>query len=117
MKVSPRPWEIWRVAFDDVDTATHPEQADERPAVVVGSQYHCRLPNRLAFVVPLTTRDRGLVWQPKLSIGQGGRPSVALVEQLRAVSYDRLRHRERAALTADDIESVKFVLRQMIDFV
>lgn len=32
-----------------------------------------------------------------------------------AVGYDRLRHRERAALTNDDIESIRFVLRQMID--
>jgi hypothetical protein len=37
------------------------------------------------------------------------------VEQLRAVSYDRLRHREPQKLTGADIESVTFVLRQMID--
>lgn len=115
MTVTPQPWEIWRVAFEPAREATRPEQADERPAIVVGTRYHCRLPNRLALVVPVTSKDRGLVWQPRLSVGTRTRPSIALVEQLRAVSYDRLRHRERQKLTNADIESVKFVLRQMID--
>lgn len=57
----------------------------------------------------------GLVWQPRLSTGGRNRAQVALVEQIRAVGYGRLRHRERAALTSDDIESTRFVLRQMID--
>lgn len=65
--------------------------------------------------MPLTSKDRGLVWQPRLSIGGRNRTQVALVEQIHAVGYDRLRHRERAALTNDDIESIRFVLRQMID--
>jgi mRNA interferase MazF len=112
--VAPQPWEIWRVAFEPAHNATGREQ-DERPAIVVGTRYHCRLPNRLALVVPLTSKDRGLIWQPRLSIGTRTRPSIALVEQLRAVSYGRLRHRERQKLTGADIDSVKFVLRQMVD--
>lgn len=57
----------------------------------------------------------GSYGSPGLSIGKRTRPSIALVEQLRAVSYDRLRHRERQKLTGADIDSVKFVLRQMVD--
>ena len=115
MTVNPRPWEIWSVAFGPSDVAVNPEQAEERPAIIVGSAYYCRLPNRLALVVPLTSKDRGLVWQPRLSIGGKDRTQVALVEQVRAVGYGRLRHRERTTLTSDDIESIRFVLRQMID--
>lgn len=115
MTVDPRPWEVWRVAFDPSDVAVNPEQAEERPAIIVGSGYYCRLPNRLALVVPLASKDRGLVWQPRLSIGSRNRTQVALVEQIRAVGYGRLRHRERATLTSEDIESIRYVLRQMID--
>ena len=115
MTVSPKPWEVWRVAFDPVGAARTHEQANERPAVVVGSQYHCRLPNRLALVIPLTSKDRGLVWQPRLTCGTADRPCIALVEQIRAVSYDRLRHRERIELAGEDIETVRFLLRRMID--
>ena len=103
------------MSFDSADVAVGLEQANERPAIIVGSEYYCRLPNRLALVVPLTSKDRGLIWQPRLSIASEGKPSIALVEQVRAVSYDRLRRREREKLTGDDIAAVKFVLRQMID--
>lgn len=114
MKVNPRPWEVWRVAFEREPTGA--EQVHDRPAVIVGTQYHCQLPNRLAIVVPLTSKDRGLIWQPRLSItSPNGGASIALVEQIRAVSYDRLGHRERQTLSGEDIEAIKFVMRQMID--
>lgn len=103
------------MAFESADSAVGHEQANERPAVIAGTQFYCQLPNSLALVVPLTSRDRGLVWQPKLSIGTKDRPSIALVEQIRAVSYDRLRHRQREKLTIEDIESLQFVMRQMIN--
>jgi mRNA interferase MazF len=107
---------VWQVAFDPATDALGHEQANPRPSVIVNSDFYRKLPNKLALVVPLTSTDRGLIWQPRLSIRtRDGQPSVALVEQIRAVSYERLRHRVSGLrLSADDIDSITFVLRQMI---
>lgn len=82
------PWEVWDVDFSPQIGS---EQAGIRPAVIVGSAIMCDVPGaRLALVVPCTTRDRGLAWQPRLMLA---RPSVAMCEQLKSVSRDRLLRR------------------------
>lgn len=79
------PWEVWDVDFDP---QVGSEQAGVRPAIIVGSFTMCDAAGkRLALVVPCTTRDRGLAWQPKLMLRE---PSVAMCEQIKAVSRDRL---------------------------
>lgn len=104
------PWQVW---WADFDPQVGREQACLRPAIVVGSSFACQLPNRLAFVVPCTTTDRGLPFHPRVSAID--RPTFAMCDQLKSVSRDRLLKRHPARLASDDVASLKFVLRQMID--
>ncbi|HLR85966.1 MAG TPA: type II toxin-antitoxin system PemK/MazF family toxin [Nocardioidaceae bacterium] len=114
MNRAPRPWQVWWVGFD-AEPVGH-EQAAQRPAIIVNSDFYREHRPGMSLVVPLTTRDRGLPWQPRVSIvSPSGNPGVALVEQIRAVSHDRLFARDRRILSAGDVDSVRFVLRQMID--
>lgn len=106
----PRPWELW---WADFDPQVGREQAGLRPGIVVGTDFACRLPNQLVFVVPCTTTDRRLPFHPRLIALK--RPTFALCDQLKSVSRERLVRRHPAKLLPDDIEGVKFVLRQMID--
>jgi hypothetical protein len=75
--------------------------------------FACQLPNDLVFVVPCTTTDRGLPFQPRVSSLK--RPTFALCDQLKSVSRARLRRRHSDKLTVEDITAIKFVLRRMID--
>lgn len=79
------PWQVWLVRFDpQVGT----EQAGIRPAIIVGSMAMCEsVGQRLALVVPCTGTDRNLAWQPRIELEK---PSVAMCEQVKSVSRDRL---------------------------
>jgi mRNA interferase MazF len=103
------PWQVW---WADFTPQVGREQAGQRPAIVVGTALACRLPNRLAIVVPCTTTDRGLPFQPAVALGQ---PSFAMCDQVKSISVDRLTKPHPAQLSAAEIEAVKFALRQMID--
>jgi mRNA interferase MazF len=63
-------------------------------------------------VVPCTTTDRGLPFHPSVDLG---RPSFALCDQLKSISRKRLVKRHSARLTGPEVDTIKFVLRQMID--
>lgn len=110
MSPQPTPWDVW---WADFDPQVGQEQAGQRPAIVVGTSFACQLPNGLTFVVPCTTTDRGLPFQPKVS--SLNQPSFAMCDQLKSISRERLVLRHPARLEPDEIESVKFVLRQLID--
>lgn len=105
-----KPWQVW---WTDFDPRVGREQAGQRPAVVVGTDFACRLPNDLVLLVPCTTRDRGLPIHPFLA--GLGRPSFAMCDQLKSVSRRRLVRRHSGALDEQSIADVRFVLRQMID--
>lgn len=67
------------------------EQTGRRPAVVVSGTGFNDAVNTLVWVVPVTTRDRG--WDNHVPLtGPTGLPreSLAMTEQLRTVSRDRL---------------------------
>lgn len=104
------PWQVW---WTDFDPQIGREQAGQRPAIVVGTRLACRLPNELVFLLPCTTRDRGLPIHPEV-MGLG-RPSFALCDQVKSVGRRRLVRRHRGALTPGSVDAVRFVLRQMID--
>lgn len=104
------PWQLWLIDFG---RQVGREQAGLRPAIVVGTSYACQLPNHLAFVVPCTTTDRQLPFHPAIS--GFDRPSFAMCDQLKSVSRERLIRCHSAQLNQDEIETIKFVLRQMID--
>lgn len=104
------PWAVWWCAFDpQVGT----EQWGRRPAIVVGSEYACSLPNRLALVVPCTSTDRGLAWHPPVNLA--GRPGFAMCDQVKALSVLRLK-KPHPAGTLDPAErdEIAFVLGRFI---
>lgn len=104
------PWELWWANFDP---QVGREQAGLRPAIIVGTAFACHLPNQLAFVVPCTTSDRGLPFHPPVT--SLDRPTFAMCDQLKSISREQLVRRHPAELLPEDINSIKFVLRQMID--
>jgi mRNA interferase MazF len=78
---------IWLVALDP--TVAN-EQRGTRPCIVVSGDRFNALPIRLAIVVPLTSRQRGLPHH--ISVADDGgleRPSWAMCEAVRAVSIQR----------------------------
>jgi mRNA interferase MazF len=108
--VRPAPWEIWWTNFNpQIGT----EQAGDRPAVIIGSQLACRIPNGLVLVVPVTNTNRGLPWQPAVAIGD--KLSHAMCDQMKAVSIKRLRKRHEARLTAAEVDNIRFALAQLLD--
>lgn len=104
------PWQVWWVDFDPQRGR---EQAGQRPAVVVGSSFACELPNDLALVVPCTTRDRGLPFQPELA--SLGKPSFAMCDQLKSVSRQRLVRQHPGRLSDSEVAAIRFALRRMIE--
>lgn len=103
------PWQVW---WADFSPQVGREQAGQRPAIVVGTPLACELPNQLAIVLPCTTTDRGLPFHPAVDLG---RPSFAMCDQIKSVSVDRLVRAHPARLRQDEIETIRFVLNQMID--
>ena len=78
---------IWLVA---PDRTVANEQRGTRPCIVVSGNRFNALPIRLAIVVPLTSRQRGLPHH--ISVADDGgleRPSWAMCEAVRAVSIQR----------------------------
>lgn len=104
------PWDMWWTNFDP---QVGREQAGLRPAIVVGTTFACQLPNQLAFVVPCTTTDRGLPFHPP--VRSLDRPTYAMCDQLKSISRKRLVRRHPGALRPEEIDGIKFVLRQLIE--
>jgi mRNA interferase MazF len=104
------PWQVWWVDFDP---QVGREQSGNRPAIVVGSALACGLPNGLAIVVPMTSRNRGLPFQPAVKLGR--KTGYAMTDQVKAISVDRLVSRHRATLDPEEVAAVKFALRRMLD--
>lgn len=104
------PWQLWWTNFDP---QVGREQAGLRPAIIVGTTFACQLPNQLAFVVPCTSTDRKLPFHPPVTSLE--RPTFAMCDQLKSISRKRLTRRHSTILRLEDVDSIKFVLRQMID--
>jgi len=80
--------DVWTVDFNPV--RGH-EQAGRRPAVIVSITAYNVGPTRMAVVIPITSRDRGVPMHVRIGAPEGGldRDSVALCDHIRAVSADR----------------------------
>ena len=104
------PWQVWWVDFNP---RVGRRQAGRRPAIVDGTALGRQLPNRLAFVVPCTTTDGKLPFHP--AVDSLDRPSFAICDQLKSISQQGLMRRCPARLQREEIEAIKFALRQMID--
>jgi mRNA-degrading endonuclease toxin of MazEF toxin-antitoxin module len=92
-------------------------QADRRPVIVVSGSLHLSLPHAVVFVVPITSRDRGLRHQiPIVSQASGlsKLPSFARPEDARAVAYVRL-ERRIGAVAPTQLAAVRRILRMFLD--
>lgn len=110
------PWQVWLVDFGN--PVGH-DKGGVRPAVVVGSETHCRFPIGMALVIPLTSRDRGLDHHVQVSSADAGlaRPNWARTEDITAVSTERFRRSEPlGVVSAPEIEQLSEWLREMVAF-
>lgn len=106
MVTAPRRGEIW---LTDFGKPTGHEQGFLRPGIVVSASGFNQARSGLVFAVPTTTTKRGWRTHVELDTETGLRQtSWALVEQLRATSTDRLRHRigEVDAASMDHISAI-----------
>ncbi|MFK4091092.1 type II toxin-antitoxin system PemK/MazF family toxin [Kribbella sp. NPDC020789] len=104
------PWQAWWVDFNP---QIGREQAGRRPALVVGSPLACSLPNGLVIVLPMTTTDRGLPFQPAVQLGNT--TGYAMTDQIKSISVQRLKKPHPYQPSPADIQTVKFALRRMLD--
>ncbi|HET9256199.1 MAG TPA: type II toxin-antitoxin system PemK/MazF family toxin [Pseudonocardiaceae bacterium] len=108
------PWQVW---LADFGTPIGSEQGGSRPAVVVGSDDHCRFPIQIALVVPLTTRDRRLPHHVEINSPESGlsRPSWARTDDIRAISTARFtRASPLGRLREDEREHVRRWIHRML---
>ena len=105
--------EIW---FADLDPTVGHEQAGERPVLVLSITSFNQSPAGLVFVLPSTTRIRGVPWHVLVSPPEGGltHPSVILCEGLRSVSQQRLQYQIGVAGAAT-MEAVQDRLRILMN--
>lgn len=108
------PWQVWLTDFGE---PAGREQGGRRPAVIVGSEDHCRFPIDVALVVPLTTKDRGLPHHVPIRSPQSGlkRPSWARTEDIRAVSTGRFtRPAPLGRLSDSEIQQIRIWIHRML---
>jgi mRNA interferase MazF len=109
-----RPGDVW---LADLNPVIGSEQAGRWPVVIVSGPLHLALPHAVAFVVPVTSRDRGLRHQIPItsqSSGLSKLPSYTRPEDARAVAYQRLDHR-LGAVTPGELAAVRHILRAFLD--
>lgn len=104
-----QPWQVW---WADFSPQMGHEQAGVRPAIVVGSPLACGLPNGLVIVVPLTTRDRQLPFQPSVQLGP--KTGYAMTDQVKSISRQRLLRPHSEILNPTDINQVRIALNRML---
>lgn len=84
--------EIWMV---DLNPTRGHEQAGVRPALVVSADTFNHGPAGLVVVLPITSRDKGIVLHVPVIPPEGGLtlPSYIKIEDLRSVARERLLRR------------------------
>lgn len=110
---SPRRGDVWLV---DLSPTRGHEQAGLRPALVVSADAFNRGRAGLVFVVPLTTRARGIPTHVEVRPPAGGlhEPSWARCEDLRSVSIERLVSGPLGAVPAETLGAVGERLRLLL---
>lgn len=109
-----RPGDVW---LADLSPVIGSDQAGRRPVIIVSGPLHLALPHAVVFVVPITSRDRGLRHQVPIasqSSGLSKLPSFTRPEDARAVAYHRLDHR-LGAVTPGELAAVRRILRAFLD--
>jgi mRNA interferase MazF len=105
----PRRGEVWWVALDPVLGS---EIAKTRPCVILGRDVVNHL-RRTVVVIPLSSSpDPNPPIQ--VSVRCGGKPAVAVIDQVRAISKQRLRRRE-GVLTDLEMRAIGAALQRVLD--
>ena len=86
------------------------EQAGHRPALVV-SPMRFNQRSRLMLCVPMTSRTKGYPFEVPIA---ADRPGVALVDQARCVDFDGRGATKKSTATADELEQVRELLRELV---
>ena len=95
------------------DSTVGREQSGRRPAVVVSGHGFNEAITMLAWVVPVTTRDRGLNNHVPLLGPTGlGRQSFGMTEQLRVISRERI----DGLIGRVDAQTLAHIRQQILDF-
>jgi len=103
---SPRPGDVYWLESQSV--RGH-EQQGRRPVLVVTDSRLATL--GLTWVVPLTSTDRG--WPLHVRVHVADRVSIALCEQLRSISIERL-GRFVGTVAYEELSEVRSMLREII---
>ncbi len=106
-----QPWQVWWVDFDP---QVGREQGRRRPAIVVGTQLACNLPNNLAIVIPCTHTNRRLPWQPPVVLK--GDTGYAMCDQIKAIDKARMQKRHPAGSipAGQEREAIARALRELV---
>jgi mRNA interferase MazF len=114
MSLPLRSGDVW---LADLNPIVGSAQGGHRPVVIVSGPLHLALPHGVVFVVPITSRDRGLRHQIPITSRSSGLskiPSFTRPEDARAVAYPRL-DRRLGAVTLDELTAVRRILRAFLD--
>jgi len=105
----PQRGELWWVALDPISGA---EIKKTRPCIVIGNSI-VNKHRRTVVVVPLSSSPQEA---PPLMVNVtcSGKPSVAVIDQVRAVSKERL-VRLIEKLAAEELRSVEAALREILE--
>ena len=110
---APRRGEVW---FVDLNPTRGHEQAGRRPALIVSVDAFNRGKAGLVFIVPLTTRFRGLPTHVEVHPPAGGvrEESWARCEDLRSISVERLVNGPLGVVPVEALGAVEERLRLLL---
>jgi mRNA interferase MazF len=110
---NPRRGEIWDA---DLDPAIGHEQAKTRPVLIVANDRFNAARNDLCIAVAITGTTRPVISHVPVGPPEGGLtlPSVVQCEQIRVLSYRRLR-RLRGRVAPATLQAVEARLRNLLD--
>ena len=106
MNIKPSQGEIWIVRLDPV--IGH-EQARTRPCLVVSHNFLNHGAAGLAFVIPLTSRDKEIPYYVTIKPPEGGllKISYVMIDQLRVVSFLRFSQEPLGEVSVQTLRAVQ----------
>jgi len=108
--MTPRRGEVWSIRLDP---ATGSEIGKTRPCLVVGANV-VNQRRRTVVLVPLSSSPLAASPPLLVPLDCAGGPAVAVMDQIRAVSKQRL-HRRMGAISSEHLEAVENALRQILE--
>ena len=106
--------DVW-IAY--LDPVVGREQGGRRPVVIISSDQLHKISGALAFVVPFTTRNRRVESHVPVLLESGELPreSFAMTEQLRSISWQRIRRRV-GSVDQQTMEQIRQRIGWFLDF-